>query len=561
MKLITVFIAFCVLSFGLMFTSTVYACSGGATDNIQNLLSRTDYVVKADVVSIDDVGQNAILSADTYLFGGSGPEYLLFVRNDPVIVTRMIEGDPYGACNFLRPELHAGLSAYFFLSRRPDGSYESSTQWWTNDPSYYAFSETDTTITLYSQESDGYVEHNLNEQDFVEFVTTFGSSALTDPDGQSVFPRPALLKIITTEGTPYILPIDSNVPIAATDAWLADLTNTIMGGESTGWNESYFIDTTCPGEGCIQVSPDGINRAQQQGNEVQWFGGSAVGQAFLFSSTGDAIAVWNENQISFYTLGWQKHDQPFTEVTLLNTVTLTGDVNSSPYQAAWSPDGRTFAYSDNDGLWSVDVYNASAEPIHLLDSEDGKIPVALRYSPLGRYLQVEQETTRYILDTLSGDVFPDGLVSPDDQILLAFDTQTDEFAPQICYLAPVRPCEPLIPRLLRITAEEALVFSRYKQVEWRNNYSFIAIICERDTPDNCMVDRIENRNSGGQWYTEGEFWSQGRMFAYLETGNTLAIVQNAFGLSINGETLDLRPFLDGEIAAVEWLPSLFYSAG
>lgn len=104
-------------TFGFTFNSAVHACGGGATDNIQSLLERTQYVVKADVAVVDAVRQNAILSVDAYLFGGSGPEYLVFVQTDPVIVTRLTEGDPYGACNFFQPDLRPGLSAYFFLTR------------------------------------------------------------------------------------------------------------------------------------------------------------------------------------------------------------------------------------------------------------------------------------------------------------------------------------------------------------------------------------------------------------------------------------------------------------
>ena len=57
------------------------------------------------MIAVDDVRQNAMLSVDSYLFGSPGPEYLLYLQTDPVIVTRMTEGDPYGACNFFQPEL------------------------------------------------------------------------------------------------------------------------------------------------------------------------------------------------------------------------------------------------------------------------------------------------------------------------------------------------------------------------------------------------------------------------------------------------------------------------
>jgi hypothetical protein len=51
--------------------------------------------------------------------------------------------------------------------------------------------------------------------------------------------------------------------------------------------------------------------------------------------------------------------------------------------------------------------------------------MALRFSSLGRYVQVERGDERLTLDTISGAELPDGLVSPDDQILLAFDSQAE----------------------------------------------------------------------------------------------------------------------------------------
>jgi len=558
--LLTFFALLGAISLGFAFPSDVYACSGGGTDNIQNLLERTDYVVKADVIAVDDVRQNATLSVDSYLFGGSGPEYLVFVQTDPVIVTRMTEGDPHGACNFFQPELHPGLTAYFFLTRRADGVYLSTTQW--NDPNYYAFPDAETTITFYSQGDDGYVDHVLTEADFVSFVTEFGASTMTEPDSSSSFPRLAPLKITTDTGTQYMLPVDSAIPVEATEDFLREMTIAVMFYDSTGWHERYFYDSVCPGDGCTQVSPDGINRAVHRGDEITWFGGSASGRAFQFSSTGDAIAIWHEDRVEFYTLGWKKRDQPFREVLLLNSVILAGNTDDLPYEGAWSPDGRIFSYSDADGLWSLDVYNPAAEPVRLLATEEGVIPLALAYSPLGRYLQVQQGSERYFLDTVSGEVHPDGLVSPDDQILLAFDTQADEFEPEVCYLAPVRPCETIPSRVLYPSGGEPRAFTEYTQARWRNRFSFIVTICNRDDLEDCVINRFDNRGRHGQWYDGNHFPSEGEgiMFAYFAPNDTLAIVEDSAIVRVNGEAFDFTAVLDGDIVDLEWLPSLFYSS-
>lgn len=552
----------CLFSFGLSVpASQVRACGGGVEDNIQRLLERTDYVVKADVTAVDEARQNAILSVDTYLYGGSGPEYLLFLQVDPVIVTRMTEGDPNASCDFFQPELNPGLSAYFFLTHRPDGVYLTATQW--NGPNYYAFPDADTTITLYSQGEDGYVEHVLNEDNFVAFVTEFGDSEVQPPAEDLPFPRLAPLKLTTDAGTDFVLPVDSDRPIQVTDEFLREMTIAVMFYDSTGWYERYFGASDCPGEGCVQVSPDGINRAEQRGGEVRWFGGSARGRAFQFSATGDAIAIWHEDQITFYTLGWQKREQQFEEVTLLNSVTLVAaEIDDVPTQGAWTPDGRIFAYGDAAGLWSVDVYDPAAQPMLLTEPEEGVTPVALNYSPLGRYLQVQADSERFVLDTVSGERHPDGLVSPDDQILLAFDTQANVFEPQVCYLAPVQGCENIPPRVLHPTDGASRAFTEYTQVQWRNPYSFWVTVCNRDVPDDCVINRFQSQGSFGFWGDAGIFPSEGEgsMFAYFAPNDTLAVLQGNTTIRINGEVFDFAPIFDGDIVNIEWLPTLFYTS-
>src|SRR5690606_4321863 len=152
------------------------------------------------------------------------------------------------------------------------------------------------------------------------------------------YPRIAPLQIVTTAGTKYMLPVDSALPVEATADLLHLMTIEVMGYESTDWNEAYFSEAICPGDGCVQVSPDGINRARQRGEQIEWNRGSAAGQAFLFSATGEAIAIWNDNRLELYTLGWQKASQNFREVVLLNTVALAANGDTPPYQASWTPD-------------------------------------------------------------------------------------------------------------------------------------------------------------------------------------------------------------------------------
>lgn len=554
----------------IVLTPRVHACTRGASDNIQDLLSRAQYVVKADVVAVDDARQNGVLHIESVLFGGAGPEYALLVQTDPVIVTRITEGDPYGNCNFLKDALYPGTSGYFFLTRRADGAYLSATHPW--DASIYVFPDERATITFYSRGDDNqYTERVLTESEFIDFIAEFGASAPPDPISGADYARPtpvriasedyprlAPLQMVTSAGTNYILPVDSSVPVEATTDFLHLMTIEVMGYDSTGWNETYFSESFCPGDGCVQASPDGINRARQRGEQIEWYRGSAAGQAFLFSSTGEAIAIWNGNRLEFYTLGWQKASQNFREVVLLNAVSLAANGDTHPYQASWTPNGRMIAFSDADGLWLLDVYDENSEPSLLLPAEGGVIPIAISFSPLGRYVQVEHGSERLTLDTVSGDTFPDGLVSPDDRLLLAFDTQADEFNLRLCYLAPVRECErDFFGTIVRTGPNDSDVFNRFTQVMWRTPTSYIYAACERDEPERCLVDQVNNNHYGGHWNND-VVWSEGYLFDYFESGDTLAIVQDSYTLSIDGSEYDLSGLLDSPIVHINWLPTLFY---
>src|SRR5882672_2619629 len=77
-------------------TSPVYACSGGAPLTLKGLITNSTYVVKAHVAEVDEAQQNTIVQVDSYLAGGSGPEYLLVMNNDPIFVTYILAGRSSG---------------------------------------------------------------------------------------------------------------------------------------------------------------------------------------------------------------------------------------------------------------------------------------------------------------------------------------------------------------------------------------------------------------------------------------------------------------------------------
>jgi hypothetical protein len=543
----------CAVFFGFMMVQDVQACSGGATDTIANLLSRTEYVVQGEAVAVDDVHQNGVLRVSSYLVGGAGPEYLLFSQNDPAVIERMLEGAGFGTCDFFQQNLVLGKTAYFFLSRRVDGAYVSTTVWF--EPDFYTFSD-DATAVFYSREDDEFTEHRLTESQFIEFIAEQSQQTASEPIKSPSYPRLAPLKLTTANGTDYFLPVDSVAPVAVTDEVLTEMTQATLGYESPTWNESYFIPSTCPGEACTQVSPNGLQRAWRRGDDVIWFTGSAPGQAFHFASTSDAIAVWNHHQLDIYTLGYERPDQDFSDVMSLNSVTLSQGDDAAFYRSAWSPDGRLLAFSDDDGLWLLDVYNSSAEPSLLLASENAVVPEALQFSPMGRYVQIARGDERATLDIVTGELFTDGVVSADDRLLLAYDTQAGTFDVQICYLAPVNGCEALRETFIRLSEEEIHFYDQFTRVEWRDNYSFWAMACQRDELNACVVD--QRYNESGRLWRDSVYVIEGNAFDYLADGDYLAVVQDDYSVLVNDQLLDMTGEVDSPIVSVEWLSSLFY---
>src|SRR6185369_4502598 len=76
------------------------------------------------------------------------------------------------------------------------------------------------------------------------------------------------------------------------------------------------------------------------------------------------------------------------------------DVNGrSPSQLAWSPDGRTLAWVDDDGLWSLDLASgASGKPQQILRRADLESEIAsYQWSPRGDSLVLESGGDLFLL--------------------------------------------------------------------------------------------------------------------------------------------------------------------
>jgi hypothetical protein len=540
----------------LMLTAPVLACGGGATDTVEALLERIEIAVKAVPVAVDELRQNGVLRVESYLYG-SGPQYLLFSLNDPSIIPAMLEGTPKRGCNTLWEKLIPGETGYFFLIRGADGVYRANN--YLNEPAYYRFDNPDSTVRLYTRDTNPYTQHIVDEGAFVDLITKVGGSVMTAPNAAPSYPRLAPLKLTTADGKYYLLPVDRNEPLEVTLDLLRQMTMLIRSVERPDWNEPYFPALICPGDRCDTSSPDGQNIASQRpfSGEVTWYSGIAPGRALLFSSTSDAIVVWNADQLTVYTLGYSRPDMEVNRSQAVQSVMLAGAPEQALGQAAWSPDGRLLAYSDGAGLWLLDVFTPDAEPRLLLAAEGEAVPLARAFSPLGRYLHLMQGDERLTLDTISGARWPDGIISPDDRLLLAFDTNVEVVSDmQLCPLLLLTPCAALRGTSVDDQQQNMTYYDQFTQAAWRDNSSFLVTVCREGDLTDCVIDRRYSEY-GSIWRDSADY-TPGLSFDYQPQHDALVVVQAGNHLLINGEAVDLSGTLAGTIVEAEWLPSLFY---
>jgi hypothetical protein len=540
-----------------------YACSGGAPLTIQGLLSESGFVAKVSAVEIDDAGQNAILRVESYLAGEVGAEYILFIRNEPAITRYLLAGRSSGGdCLGLFQEFQPTDTFYAFLRRNNDGSYATVTTLF--NAFYYTFPEANSTVEVFLEGGyengevflNDYAEPgtgiDVTEQEFLEIIEQESSQIPTAPNPNLPYPLKAPVRI-TTENGAYILPVDGGMPIelnSTTDATRYPDIVHFWGGHCA--DES---------EWCYEISPDGLNIAAQTDEKTIMFTweDTVEGDAVLFSTTSDTVAVWNDCELTIYTTGYPPLGQEWYEIEELNSTTLEADDCSTFHQAAaWSPDGRLLAYSDDAGIWLWDVYSPQNQPRLILKSEDDIVPIPQHFSPMGRYLNFTSGSINQHLDIVTGELLPDGIISPNDRILLRYDTRAENSEFDVCSLVSFN-CMNTNPLGIRFFDDEDNMGRYYDlslidAVMWRDDATVMVRACTFDDYDRCAIFLLIPDYFG--W--NNTLVGVGYDFDYDPDNHATAIVEDAHTIRINRTVIDTSQWLDDEILNIEWMPSLFY---
>ncbi|MFN8374249.1 MAG: hypothetical protein U0694_15390 [Anaerolineae bacterium] len=339
------------------------ACSGGGPPRIDfnYVIENADYFVRATVTRTDYFHQNAILQAEQFLTGGSGPELFLLSQFDPAYLA-IRNRYTYARCADAGYYFFAGDTAYFAINRAVDGSYH-----FPSAPEGYRLNGMiPIEFPLYlNLRGDSTAVEISDEQSFLELVADISGQAPAEPypmvDRVDTVLLTTPLLITTEHGTQYMLPIDGGelvnieTPLAARSDWRAH-----------AYPNLFELPDYCSAAGCQLDTPDrSLTGARTDANTVQFgFAGGFIdrmtttGQAFAFSSTSEAVAIWRDTFLDIYLISIhesQAYDEIFPALDLLTQIPLatseTITANLLHGLAMWSADGTTLTYGDADGVW------------------------------------------------------------------------------------------------------------------------------------------------------------------------------------------------------------------
>jgi len=479
-------------------------------------------IVTGEVHATSDSGINAILQVEQYLLGDGDNEYVVFERSSPLDISLMEQGrSPRFRCTYVGPQRQMTVLRFIAgLYRQETGTYYGSVVTEDAQGLFYQYNveNPDEPIPLDYERMLAYIE-----------TQTAGTPRLPQ---RSVRPRPVVVKLNTESGERYFLPVDQNVPFVRTQ--LPTLCHPyVQDGCTQTITAPNGVDTA-------SFYPVRINDSQPSFYDFPY---SLIieGETGVFSRRSDLLMAWNGDSLSVIVTALQtsmttSFNAPFVLRTYAadpNDVLITG-------AGAWHPNGRLFAFSTNAGVWLWDPLAQEQTPSLWVSANDAPIRVRF-FSPQGNYLAVESGDTRYYIDMLTTETYPDGLISPDDRALAAFDTHADALTPLTLYS--------IVPNLLPI-AGWGNSHVQVTQFEWVED-GYIYASCGEGNPysedpriweDWCAV-RITGRRTT---------WVDGIAFDYDPLTNSLVTLVDQDSITINGERINFETGAMSAITSVEF---------
>lgn len=421
------------------------ACSGGGlfADDVQlfsidSMIDWSEYFVKATVIAADDVKQNFILDVISSQ-KSMPPKQLVLAATSPFSIRGAHKFGALNGCNGggSVANVHIGDTGYFPLRRNPDGSYSTILQ--LHDG--LLLSKFDDQTYIYSRIDPKAKDSSYNsekmplptEETFIRLVQEKGGTVpiLNTTKVSEFMPLPptAPIYLVTDTGKKYMLPMDGKSVVPLEENWLA--------------KQLGIAPEDCYQAGCVLLSPDTSLQLVRQNDHTlsfqtgygqpcllyPWGCVSLEGQQGLFSTTNDALAVWNQNRLDIYQLVNVQRDDgdypmPHKLISIPLQTTAAISIKNLHGRAVWSNDGNILVFADATGLWWLDLYGEIV-PKRVVNGQADHAILPISLTGNGRFLAYSLEGTRqnWILDDLQSNAeYPNLTLSPDGRYGIAFNT-------------------------------------------------------------------------------------------------------------------------------------------
>lgn len=552
-----------ILVFSLLMTQPAMACSGGPppwNDWLPLILENSDIVVTGSYVRVDDLGVNGIFHVDQYVVGG-GPEFLLIESiNHRLIENALFVHRYVSSCGGpnIRNVLSEEARYTYFLSRDRNGIYKIHHS--------RSFPNPQSTTSVWDRDRG---EVKLTASAFHAQIATVAGTRLSKPDPDTREPRTTPILLTTERGQHYLLPVDTTelVPISDDEAMAVRRDQTQCGPPPCTVYSPNQLDIVY-----LRSSGESSNLNLGISTVVE-----VVGERIVFSATSDTYALWHDGQIHIHALWYPALGYPAHWMSSMyepsESLNATPSGSSTDYPVAWSPDGRTLAFSTEQGLWLWDALTTDSIPELLLPVGD-HVPVVRYFSPMGRYVAITDGSRHFTLDLVTRNELPDGVVSPNDRVLLAHDMVSDEPSSlDVIYLAPGPRQSAYYPEV------------EYRHVQWIDNENFVASISGFSYIEWLPAEPYQD--SSGEWvyealphlveepfvevstYHSSSIYSEHRVpmslseiqmrdFTYTPGPGLIEISAEGYHLNMRGPVIDLTSQLPDPIATAVWLPYGFY---
>lgn len=547
------------------------ACSGSPI-SFDESYKNSDIFVKANVVEVDDLGQNAIVEVERYYKGGAGAEYIILWRQPVSETIRYSRGNIGGGeCGLLLEPLRRGNTVYFMGTRTYAGAYRSSSTW---EIQYFVYRNPGDTAPIFKKTQAGIEYQELKESELQKYIRDRIGSIPVAPNLKLPYPRLAPLLITTRDQKQYILPVDTLQLVSYDEIFPR---NSIFDSFDPFGRDKR----RCVGTNCTAYAPDRTEYFAPMDELENCKSINTVYQAIVYSPSG-GFALWDQGKIFF---GCKRF-----ALATLNT-DKENSADALAIYAQWSPDGRKLAYNDLKGLWLWEEGRKTENPRLIIPFEK-VIPVARYFSPLAKYIAVTQGGKHYTLNLETGEGLSDGIFSPTEEYFLAFgetDPKTGAFPVLICKNMRVEfspaSCNDIFKNkngseYIRVEPHSPL--GSIRQIEWVGEYSLRALTYPRKIdiapelywdanrgyvlrdfivgyPLSSFVYReyFADKQDDGTYKSNSQIIS-GFEFVYDHANKSLALRQNDTTIFIDDKSYDFSKQLSSTIVQIDWLPSLMY---